>query len=194
MSLIVAARFDAFPDAEAAGRQLFSKGFQEDDVSIFFVNPGGQHAVHPLGGDETADKGADKAHKGAIAGAAMIAAAGAAIGALLWSVSGIPAWTLLIFVAVGGYIGSLGGAMVATRKTTVRPARRGQATGIRRAGVLIAVHVQPDSEALAAQTLRDAGGMDVEKAGGRWRNGDWVDFDPVKSPVLSDKVPAQQTV
>jgi hypothetical protein len=52
----------------------------------------------------------------------------------------------------------------------------------------------PDTEAIAAQTLRDLGGKDIERAGGRWRDGDWVDFDPVKTPVLSDKVPAQQTV
>jgi hypothetical protein len=114
MSLIVAARFDSFPEAEEAGRQLFKKGFTENDVSIFFVNPAGQHARHPLGGDEDADSGAAKAHKGAIAGAALIAAVGAGIGAVAWMFSGIPAWSLVIFVAVGGYIGSLGGAMVAT--------------------------------------------------------------------------------
>ena len=193
MSMIVAARFDAFAEAQEAGRQLFKKGFKEHDVSIFFVNPMNQHEHHSHGRHVEAGEGAENAHKGAIAGAALLAAAGAVIGAVAWMFSGIPAWSLVIFVGVGGYIGSLGGALVATKASAVRPARRGQAKEIRRAGVLIAAHVVPETEAIAAQTLRDFGGKDVERAGGHWRDGDWVDFDPTKTPVLSDKVPAHQT-
>ncbi|MPW16754.1 hypothetical protein GCT13_07340 [Paraburkholderia sp. CNPSo 3157] len=43
MSLIVAARFTTFPAAEAAAERLFGAGFVEEDVSLFFVNPRGQH-------------------------------------------------------------------------------------------------------------------------------------------------------
>ena len=193
MSLIVAARFDSFPEAEAAGRMLFQKGFKEEDVSIFFVNPAGQHARHAVGGDQAASEGAKDAHKGAMIGAATIAVLGAVLGAAVWMVSGIPLWALIIFVAVGAYIGSLGGAMVATKQNSKRPARPGQDIGMRRAGVLTSVRVVPDTETLASQILLQAGGKDIERAGGQWKNGDWVDFDATNTPVLSDKVPAKAT-
>ena len=80
--------------------------------------------------------------------------------------------------------------IVATRSAT-RAYRAGHSTGMRRAGVLTAVHVTVATESAAAQVLRDCGGKDVEKAEGRWREGDWVDFDPVAPPVLSDKVRAR---
>jgi hypothetical protein len=46
MSLIVAGRFTTFPAAEAAAQQLFDHGFVEEDVTLFFVNPRGQHSRH----------------------------------------------------------------------------------------------------------------------------------------------------
>ncbi len=61
-------------------------------------------------------------------------------------------------------------------------------TPIRHAGVLLAVHIAPEQEATVARVLRDAGGMDVERAQGQWSQGSWVDFDPVAAPRLSDKV------
>ena len=44
MSLIVAARYTTFPSAEDAAQRLFESGFVEEDVTLFFVNPRGQHA------------------------------------------------------------------------------------------------------------------------------------------------------
>ncbi len=188
MSLIVAARFDAFADAESAARRLFALGFPEEDVSIFFVNPGGQHGRYPLGGDEASDPSARSALRGAIGGAALLGTVGALIGLLISLAADGSIWTLLPAVGVGAYIGSLAGALLATR-ATARAEQAGQSTGaVRRAGVLIAVHVTVESEARVAETLRDAGGKDVEKAAGNWLAGNWVDFDPVAAPILSDKV------
>ena len=56
MSLIVAARFTTFPAAEDAAQKLFNAGFVEEDVTLFFVNPRGQHARYPIGGDTGTDK------------------------------------------------------------------------------------------------------------------------------------------
>jgi len=190
VSLIVAARFDSFPEAEEAGRKLFAAGFAQEDVSIFFVNPAGQHDRYPLGGDQAADPGARKTKHGAIAGAALLGLAGAVIGSIVWLYAAGSVLALVIAVGVGAYIGSLGGALVATRSAT-RAYRAGHSTGMRRAGVLTAVHVTVATESAAAQVLRDCDGKDVEKAEGRWREGDWVDFDPVAPPVLSDKVQAR---
>ncbi|MDX3907261.1 MAG: hypothetical protein QHC78_16345 [Pigmentiphaga sp.] len=190
MSLIVAARFDSFPEAEEARRKLFAAGFAREDISIFFVNPAGQHDRYPLGGDQAADAGARKAKKGAVAGAALLGVVGAIVGSLVWLYAAGSVLALIIAVGVGAYIGSLGGALVATR-SAARAYRAGHSTGMRRAGVLAAVHVTEASEAAAAQVLRECGGMDVERAQGHWRDGDWVDFDPVAPPVLSDKVQAR---
>lgn len=190
MSLIVAARFDSFPEAEQAGRQLFGAGFAPEDVSIFFVNPAGQHDRYSLGGDQAVDPGARKTRRGAVAGAALLGLAGALIGSVIWLYAGGSVLALLLAVGVGAYVGSLAGALAATR-SAARAHRAGHTTGMRRAGVLAAVHVTRESEAVAARVLRDCGGKDVEKAEGRWREGDWTDFDPVAAPVLSDKVPAR---
>lgn len=190
MSLIVAARFDTFENAEEAGRALFREGFSEDDVSIFFVNMPGTHATYPLGGDRAADPAARHSLPGAVAGAIGMAIVGAIFGALGYWLGGSSVIVLIAATLVGAYIGALLGGLLATRQR--RPEQRpGQATGRRHAGVLVAVRVQADTEATAAQLLRDMGGLDVEQAIGRWRDGKWEDFDPVHSPVLSDKVPAR---
>jgi F0F1-type ATP synthase assembly protein I len=187
VSLIVAARFDTFQHAESAARRLFGAGFAEDDVSIFFVNPAGHHDIHPLGGDESSDAGARNVHIGAIAGAGLVAMVGALLGTLLWLYVGASPYVLVLAVCVGAYIGSLAGGLLATRTTARRP-RAGHSAGVRKGGVLAAVHATPETEADAARILKAEGGLDVEKAGGRWRNGDWVDFNPLAAPRLSDKV------
>jgi hypothetical protein len=187
MSLIVAARFETFEDAENASRQLFLKGIQEDDCTIFFVSPRGQHGTYPLGGDQASDPGARKAHIGAFSGATITGVIGAVIGAGITLAVGLPVVAILIGVGVGAYIGSLAGAFV---KLEGKGKRReaGRPTSVRHSGVLLAVHVEANAEAEVARTLRELGGRDVEKAEGRWRDGSWTDFDPVKPPVLSDKV------
>jgi hypothetical protein len=45
------------------------------------------------------------------------------------------------------------------------------------------VHVSPDNQLDAARVLREAGGVAIERASGRWQQGRWADFDPLKTPV-----------
>lgn len=59
-------------------------------------------------------------------------------------------------------------------------------TPIRHAGVLLAVHGEASNQAMIVEVLRDAGGVDVERAQGRWSSGRWTDFDPVKPPQLTN--------
>jgi hypothetical protein len=54
--------------------------------------------------------------------------------------------------------------------------------------VLLAVHVEAGTEVFASNLLKNQGGRDIERADGRWQDGKWADFNPVKPPVLSDKV------
>jgi hypothetical protein len=56
---------------------------------------------------------------------------------------------------------------------------------IRRAGVLVAVRVDPlEGRARIERTLQDAGARQVEIAEGVWHDGQWVDFDPEAEPVV----------
>lgn len=188
MSLIVAARFDTFERAERAAHALFAQHFSEDDVNVFFVNPSGQHAAFPIGGDQNADPGASRAHAGAGTGMAIGGAIGAVVGVVVLIALHVAVLFSVVAAGVGAYIGSLAGAMIATRDAP-DPEQPPDATlRTRHSGVLLAVRVTPESEAAAARVLADTGGMDVEEAAGRWRNGEWVDFDPLSPAKLNPKI------
>lgn len=179
MSLIVAGRFTTFAAAEAAANRLFAAGFVQEDVTLFFVNPRGQHARYPIGGDHYADPQAASASKGAGKGGAIGAVIGAVIGVALFSAFSSPFLILVVAAGVGAYLGSLIGAMSHTRGGGKLPEHRVMHEA-RDSGVLVAVHVSPDNQQEAARVLREAGSLEVERAHGRWQHGRWADFDPTK--------------
>jgi hypothetical protein len=183
MSLIVAARFTTFPTAEDAAQKLFKAGFVEEDVTLFFVNPRGQHARYPIGGDTDTDSAARDAPKGAGMGVTIGAVVGAVVGVAIFAAFSSPLLISLIAAGVGAYIGSLVGAMARTRQGGTAGHRSRFHEEMRDSGVLVAVHVSPDNQLDAARVLREAGGMAIERASGRWQQGRWADFDPLKTPV-----------
>jgi hypothetical protein len=170
MSLIVAARFTTFPAAEDAVQRLFNAGFVEEDVTLFFVNPCGQHGIETI-----TDANASEAPVGAEIGITIGAVVGAMVGVGIFAMFSAPLIVSLIAAGVSAYVGSLVGAMMRTREVSNEETRE--------SGVLVAVHVSPDSQLDAAQVLRDAGGAAIERATGRWQQGRWADFDPLKQPV-----------
>ncbi|HEY1608919.1 MAG TPA: hypothetical protein VGG24_06615 [Paraburkholderia sp.] len=183
MSLIVAGRFTTFDDAEVAIGQLRSNGFVDEDISLFYVNPGGQHARYAIGGDRYADPQAKPASLGATAGVAVGAVIGVLVAIALSVLLFHTIIVLAIAAAVGAYVGSLAGAMWQTRGggkgVAPDPAHEPDGTPkTRESGVLLAVHVSPQTQQQAAQVLRAAGGMEIERASGRWQDGRWSDFDP----------------
>jgi hypothetical protein len=182
MSLIVAARFTTFPAAEAAAQRLFSSGFVEEDVTLFFVNPTGQHARYPIGGDTGTDAGASQAPKGAGKGVTIGAVAGAAVGVGIFTLFSAPLLVSIIAAGVGAYVGSLVGAMSHMREGGRLGRHATQDGETRDSGVLVAVHVSPGSQYDAGRILRDAGGAAIERATGRWQQGRWADFDPTRPP------------
>jgi len=182
MSLIVAARFTTFPAAESAAERLFKAGFVEEDVSLFFVNPRGQHARYPIGGDQNKDAASTDAPKGAGLGVTIGAVAGAVVGVGIFTAFSAPVLVSAIAAGVGAYIGSLIGAMYKTRERGQHGHREFTHGETRDSGVLLAVHVTPESQHQAAHVLREAGGVAVERATGRWQQGRWADFDPTQPP------------
>ncbi|GAA5235728.1 hypothetical protein FOZ76_03550 [Verticiella sediminum] len=187
---IVAARFDTFDEAQAVAARMQAEGYAAEQMSTFFVNQPGAHDEHPLGGDRTNDPAATKSPYGAVAGVVVIGLVGLFVGIAARAATGAGWWVLLLTTGIGAYVGSLLGALIATRRR--RPAREpGRPTGRRQAGVMLAIKAD-DARALddVVRTLHAAGGKDIEEAQGEWREGQWVDFDPVHSPVLTKRLPA----
>ncbi|WP_428853144.1 hypothetical protein [Imbroritus primus] len=180
MSHIIAGRFNTFPAAQKAARSLRARGFSTNKLSLFFVNPAGQHARFPIGGDMYADAGARHAGSGAFTGVIVGALAGGALGGLVY-LSGVvnsfqyPVLVPLFAAGLGAYLGSLAGGLRRTRDPAVGRERD--------AGVMLAVQVDDaGTRGTAADVLRASGAMDIEDAEGEWRAGEWQDFDPRTGP------------
>ena len=123
MAKIVAARLTRTADAEAVLKALSNQGFKRSEFQSFYVNPGGQHALYPIGGDAPSDEGAKNAGRGTLYGAIIGGVAGAAAG----YVASIPLENAFIVVAgfaIGGYAGSLVGALVRMKGGDKRKATR----------------------------------------------------------------------
>lgn len=182
---IIAGRFDNFAKAETTASRLRAQGLAEEDLSVFYVNPPGQHATYPIGGDTAADPGARRSGFGAMAGVLLGAIAGAALGAACITMLAIsPPVSLFVLVfatGLGAYVGSLAGALLLTREG--RAEGRGGRAPVRNAGVLLAAHVEPANADLVCELLRKGGARDIERARGHWREGRWADFDPLAPPV-----------
>ena len=186
MSMIVASRFTTLHEAEVAVDKLHSNGFVGEDIASFFVNPSGQHARYPVGGDEFVDPGARDTSLGAATGAAGGAVIGLVLGVLISYVVFHSLVVLAVAAGVGAYVGTLAGALWQTRGggKARQPDIGHEPDGTpkaRESGVLVAVHVSPGTQHTAAQVLGAAGGMEIERADGRWQQGHWADFDPTRS-------------
>ena len=190
MTTLIAGRFSQQEQAENASAQLMKMGFSARDMSLFYVNPQGQHDIHPVGGDEDESHGTHHASTGAVTGAAGGVGVGAVVGAATLPVLG-PAGPLL-GAAVGAYTGSLVGALKTMKKheehdeqvemveesNAVPDDGEVEDAHPRKAGVLLAVAVAtPEQRANAIEVL-GATALEVEEAEGELQNGQWTDFDP----------------
>lgn len=185
MVQIVAGVFDDEQSATAVTRELHDAGFDASSLDQFVLNPPGRHHGLPLGGDEDVDPKAEGGEGGAVTGAAI----GTAVGA----VAGLAATPLVGPIAIAGgaaagaYAGSLAGAV--NRMGDDRPA-----VEPRPAGVMVAVNTDSaEDEELAVDLMRDRGARLIERAEGSWRNGKWVDFDPVSPPDVIEMRPVVAT-
>ncbi|VVE54918.1 hypothetical protein PCA20602_04977 [Pandoraea capi] len=177
MAMIVAGRFTTFDQANLVASRLYDRSFRPSDVSVFFLNPTGQHATFPVGGDVNADAAARPAGKGAAQGVIAGGAFGLALGALLF----ISVWRFwlvpVVAMMAGAYLGAFFGALGRMRSRERVSARE---AGMRDAGVMLATHVSEATADTAIAVLRDAGAAEIEQANGVWERGEWRDFDPVQ--------------
>jgi hypothetical protein len=177
MSKIIAARFRDMAGAEAVLNALPRQGFDRSEFQSFYVNPEGQHALHPTGGDIHSDEGARQADEGAVRGAV--------IGGCLGLLAGIAVHTLfdnliavLAGAALGAYVGSLIGALSKLRSGSLRTATAEHPVE-RPAGQMVAIQVdRPGTESRAIETLQRYGAHEIQRTEGEWQAGNWKDFDP----------------
>ena len=182
MRTIIVGRYNQQGEAEYASRELLRAGFPLSEMSLFYVNPEGQHALYPLGGDEDESPGTHDAKSGAMRGAAGGVGAGALVGVATMPVLG-PAGPLL-GAAVGAYAGSLVGALNNMEETEQRadPVREGDAPGdvhTHKSGYVLAVAVDTSGKREDAIEILGERAQEVEETEGTLENGDWADFDPL---------------
>lgn len=191
METIVAGRFETLAAAQQAEAVLIGREFPAEDICTFAVNPAGQHAAFPIGGDEFSDNASRKAGgdaaKGGIIGGTI--GLGAGLGAGL-AAAATPAGTAAIAAAaagVGAYTGSLAGALhgMGDEEREKTGAGKPQSPNPRKAGVLVAVRADDRAVAQSAkEALRETGAEEIEIAAGIWQDGMWVDFNPLSQPLL----------
>lgn len=182
MSTIIAGTFEQQAPARHAIEELQQAGFAADRISTFYVNPSGQHATYPIGGDHDKSPGAEDSTKGTIAGAATGGTVGAVIGATTTPIFGPvgPA----VGAMLGAHVGSLVGSLSQMKDDGEGPEKE-ETPALRIAGVYVAVAL-PDTgmEDQVVHVLRSCGAGSVERAQGTIDNGNWTDFDPASSPDL----------
>lgn len=158
MSLIVAGRFETLPDAEAVAEKLVARGFLAEDVSVFFVNPRGQHARYglpPPRGDVPESR---RLRRNTATGAV----AGAITGVLVFT--GISA-SLPLAVLVAGVSGAFGAwfGRTATRQHAAVHRERIEQE-MRASRVVLAVRVSVENQPVAVDVMLAAGAIDIEGA------------------------------
>jgi hypothetical protein len=187
MKALIVGHYDLQDEAETAARDVRRAGFSASEMSLFYLNPQGQHAIHPVGGDEDESPGTHDAQSGAVRGAAGGAGAGVLVGAATIPVLG-PAGPLL-GAAVGAYTGSLVGAlnnMEEPPETHTGAVRNSDAADAdieaRKSGYMLAVAVQTPMERKYAIEILGERAQLLEEAEGHLENGEWTDFDPLAPP------------
>src|SRR5881394_983284 len=182
MSNIVAGRFERSLDADAALEALHREGFAPAEIDAFAVNPPGQHALLPAGGDVHSDAGARHAGYGAAIGGALGLVVGLVVGSIASLHLGAPA--LWMIGGVGALVGAFAGVMSHLHDATPRDHTPEHPLEMP-AGRMIAVCVdRAGSEPRAVSVLRRNGAREVGRAQGQWRDGGWRDFDP-RSPLAA---------
>jgi hypothetical protein len=169
MSTIIAGRFGSASQARAVLVELSAACFEREEFASYYVNPPGQHGLHPLVGDDHAD-----------AGAAIGAITGGAAAIVLGGMAGLAAAPAGATVAgeVGAYVETLLRSL--SRVEDCDPKLEvAEKTAEAGAGPMVAICVdRPGTEQVARAALHRHGAHTIELQKGCWEQGDWKDFEP----------------
>lgn len=189
MASIIAARFETQAQADSAVGALTAAGIAQADRTVFYLNPAGQHAQYPIGGDAHHDEGTRESGKTAGAGAAIGSITGLALGTVTGAAlgeGGLMAAAAIAGAGIGGYVGSLAGGLAGARSGDARDASIEEPVE-RASGMMVAVHLSGSTgEDEVLRVFRSQGALEIERADGEWRDGTWADFDARRTPRLVD--------
>ncbi len=180
MATIIAAKVQLQTNAQEVINQLIDAGFSAKKIASFYVNPPGQHATYPIGGDRYQspntlnDISETTEHKGFIAKAAE-----ALIG--VKSVDHAEASETAsetVKDSNSSNEGVRGEAEIAEPTVDANAAVQ-----VRRAGMLIAIELaNPLDQNWLVTLLSKLGASSIEKVEGEIEDGQWLDFDPLSIP------------
>jgi uncharacterized protein (TIGR02271 family) len=190
MAKTVVGLFDTTEGAERAVRDLYSRGFSRDDISIVANNASGAYSA-----DTTAVGDGDTTAEGAGAGAVGGSVLGGGLGLLvipgigpvaaagtLAAVLGSTAVGAGIGAAAGGLIGALVGAGVPEEDAQI------YAEGVRRGGTLVTVSTT-DERADDAVTALEAGDpVNIDERHAELRQSGWDRFDSAAEPYNTNQI------
>lgn len=178
MSTIVAGRFHTFEQANSVARELRRLQVSPSDISVFFVDPPGQHASFPINAERHAAT-RKSSSPGALIGAALGALVGLAAGVMLDFLLGGGATAIIGASASGAYLGSLLGSL-GKAGAAREPSPQDQPP---LSGVMVAAEVQDGAgERRAMSVLRAGRARGLEKTSGKLEAGEWKGVDATHSP------------
>lgn len=158
MATIIAGSLQLHTQAENAVKQLVNAGFSPDKVTSFFVNPPGQHALYPIGGDEYSDTA-----KNSGKGTPFVEITETLLGVMHHKKPSDHAND--------------------DEESKNSALRSDQTIPLRRAGMLVAVEVADQTlQDKAVTLLTQLGANNIEKAEGEIIDGEWHNFDPLHEP------------
>lgn len=175
----VSGRLGTWEAAETLCRALVETGFSPVDIEVFYTGPAGRHGVTPIGGDASADAGSVHIGAGAAQGGLVGAATGFAIGAA-FATAPVTGTVVLTAAALGAFGGALIGGVTSSEDGSTLPDTAEHPVA-KPGGVVVAIRTDRHAgdEDRALRCLRASGAIGLERAPARWRDGAWVDWDPV---------------
>ena len=153
MATILAGRVQLQRHADELVDQLKQTGFAPEKITSFFLNPPGQHALYPLGGDRYQSPGFGK-----VAGS-------------------------LFAKIVEALFGIQRSGKERARTASAASASGENAAPLRKGGMLVAIELtDPACMSQVVDILTRLGAEDIEKSEGEIVNGEWRDFNALSTP------------
>lgn len=199
MAKTVVGLFDTEQGAERAVRDLLSRGFARDDISVVANNTAG---IYSADATEAGDHTAEGAGTGAVGGTFVGGGLGLLVGLGLLALPGIgpvaAAGTLAavlgstalgagIGAAAGGLVGALVGSGVPEDEANV------YAEGVRRGGTLVQITTVDERADDAVAALEASDPVNVEQREADLRSEGWERFNPQGVPYNQTEIDTYRT-
>jgi uncharacterized protein (TIGR02271 family) len=201
MAKTIIGLFDTAESAERAVRDLLSRGFSRDDVSVVSkAVAGGDRSETAAEGDN--EESAERAGAGAVGGTMLGGGLGLLVGLGMLAIPGIgpvvAAGTLAAVLgstALGAGIGAAAGGLIGVLVGSGVPEEEAQvyAEGVRRGGTLVTITSSDEMADEAVAALEASDPVNLEQRKTSLRQSGWERFDPQGAPYPGEDVSSQQS-